>query len=139
MKKGTNKKKLYLCLGGFVLYAILARVLVGNRDRFTRPVTEEYVVNETEVTSVPLIDPERQFDVFDNTVEYAAPGQGGRYVASEEILVRDTDKEDILNRFALPSLGRMAEEDSAKMTKNLQALKRVEVLGIDTKELFTPE
>ena len=139
MKKGTNKKKLYLCLGGFVLYAILVSVLVGNRDRFTRPVTEESVVNETEVTPAPLIDPDRQFDVFDNTVEYAAPGQGGRYVASEEVLVRDTDKEDILNRFALPSLERMSEEDSAKMTKNLQALKRVEVLGIDTKELFTPE
>ena len=109
MKKGTNKKKLYLCLGGFVLYAILVSVLVGNRDRFTRPVTEESVVNETEVIPAPLTDPDRQFDVFDNTVEYAAPGQSGRYVASEEVLVRETDKEDILNRFTLPSLERMSE------------------------------
>lgn len=140
MNKGKNKKKYLILLVGVVLYTILVGVLVWNRDRFVRVVQEAPVVSDMlETQQQPLIDPERKFSVFDNTVEYAALGQNGRYVASEDVEIRDTDKEDIMIKYALPELERMSEEDSKKITHNLQALKRTEALGINTKEIFTPE
>lgn len=140
MNKEKNNKKYLLLLVGVALYTILVAVLVCNRDRFVRVVQDAPVVSDIlEAQQQPLIDPERQFAVFDNTVEYAAPGQSGCYVASEDVVIRDTDKEDIMIKFALPKLERMSEEDSEKITQNLQALKRTEVLDINTKELFTPE
>lgn len=139
MDKRTSKKKYIIILGVFVIYAVLVGFLVFNKDKFVKTVQEEQTETNTETTQEPLIDENRQFESYDNTEEYASAGQEGLYVASEDVLIKDADKQDLMKKYSLPALDRMSEEDSEKFTDNLQALKRTEALGIDVEALFTPE
>ncbi len=53
--------------------------------------------------------------------------------------INSSDCISILKANNLPSLERMSEEDEEKYMSNLQVLKKIETLGIDTAELETPE
>ena len=47
---------------------------------------------------------ERTFEVVENTLEYAAPGQSGLYLETEDVLLLEEDKQNLLSRYQLPPL-----------------------------------
>lgn len=139
MEKKTSKKKYVIALCVFIIYTAVVAGLVLNKDKFVKPVQEEQTETKVEETQEPLIDPERQFESYDNAEEYAISGQEGLYVDSEDVIIKEEDKQHLMKKYDLPALERMSAEDTEKFTKNLQALKRTETLGIDIDALFTPE
>ena len=53
--------------------------------------------------------------------------------------VLSEDKLSILSRYDMPELERMSAEDAADKMADLQVLKKIEVLGIDKTDFYTPE
>lgn len=86
-----------------------------------------------------LVDKKRNFeDITDHDV-YNLTWQQSKYKESFELEVTDEDKENILVKYALPQMERMSEEDSTKLMSELQVLKRIEVLDVNTEDFYTPE
>lgn len=81
----------------------------------------------------------REFKEFDNDLEYAPLGCEDIYMETEEINILESDKEDLKNKYSLPSLERMAEEDSKKLMNDLQVFQRIDNLNINVDEIYTPE
>ena len=55
-----------------------------------------------------------------------APGQSGLYLETEDLLLLEEDKQNLLSRYQLPPLVRMDEKDAAEKMSNLQVLQRIE-------------
>lgn len=103
--------------------------------------TEETTTDETaeDEASNEETTQAREFPITENGYEYGTGSQTELYVISEDVALKDTDTEDILERYALPSLERMEATDAEEKMSDLQALKRVEALGVDVAEILTPE
>ena len=86
-----------------------------------------------------LIDPNRDFSIVENTLEYGSGAQKDFYIVSEDVLLSEKDKMNILAKYDLPALERMNAEDAAEKMGQLQVLEKIERLGIDTNIFYTPE
>ncbi len=103
-------------------------------------------VNNVETPAPPrepernLVDAERDFSYQEGPhLEYAAYGQPGRYVESEDLVLLEEDRYNILVRFQLPELERMSEEDAALKMADLQVFRKMNLLGADSASFVTPE
>lgn len=138
------KKKKYWIAGALAVYACLCVAVVagwiGSPAEETAPSgTSEAVQEVTVPEEKPFPASDRDFSVVENELEYRGGSQAGIYVRSEDVLVDENDKISILSRYALPALERMSEEDQQELMGELQVLKKIEVLGIDTDVFYTPE
>lgn len=139
------KKKTVIAAVGVVAYlGFLTAVYNGAFDSretiVQNPVVQENVDTEnaaSEEVKMPVSD--REFAEVTNTLEYADGSQSGRYVETEDILVKETDKQSLLWRYSLPDLVRMSKEDSERFLSEIQVFKKIEVMGIDTDIFWTPE
>lgn len=105
-------------------------------------ITDSINNDSTSVTATASADTSqdnRDFKELDNRIEYAASDQKILYVETDDLLVHDEDKQNILSRYSLPSMERMDANDSKEKMSELQVLKRIEKLGIDKNEFYTPE
>lgn len=81
----------------------------------------------------------REFPFTENILEYGNSSQSGFYVETDDLVLHEDDMKSILAEYSLPELERMSEEDAAEKMADLQVLKKIEALGIDVEELYTPE
>lgn len=81
----------------------------------------------------------REFPFTENILEYGNSSQSGFYVETDDLVLHEDDMKSILAEYSLPELERMSEEDTAEKMADLQVLKKIEALGIDVEELYTPE
>lgn len=134
-----NMKKKIVIAAVLVAYlGLSAAVVSGVFEKKEEPPA----VVEEETKEVDPIDAalaERTFEVVENMLEYAAPGQSGLYLETEDVLLLEEDKQNLLSRYQLPPLVRMDEKDAAEKMSNLQVLQRIETLGADVLSFYTPE
>lgn len=141
-------KKKATIIAGVVLYVVLSvMVCMGvfgksgeeetAEEQMAAEATEEQMV--AEVTEMPEEISNREFPFVENILEYADSSQSCFYTETDDLILHEEDKRSILSEYALPALERMSEEDSAERMSELQVLKKIEVLGIETEVLGTPE
>ncbi len=86
-----------------------------------------------------LIDLNRDFSIVENNLEYGNGAQDNFYILSEDVLLSEEDKMNLLARYNLPALERMSAEDAEEKMSQLQVLEKIRRLGIDTNVFYTPE
>ena len=104
-----NMKKKIVIAAVLVAYlGLSAAVVSGVFEKKEEPpaVVEE---EPKEVDPIDAALAERTFEVVENTLEYAAPGQSGLYLETEDVLLLEEDKQNLLSRYQLPPLVRMDE------------------------------
>lgn len=136
------KKKKYWITAGLAVYTLLCVAVtagwIGAPDEETVfPASSQ--VQEDVIQPVATPFPDREYSVVENDLEYCGGSQSGIYVRSEDVLVEESDKISILNRYSLPSMERMKETDQEELMGNLQVLERIKALGIDSNIFYTPE
>lgn len=131
------KKKIAIAVGVIAYLGLSMAVVFGVFDKQEQ--SQTVVEQKEEVNPIDVALAERSFELIENTLEYAAPSQAGLYVETEDLLLVEEDKQNILSRYNLPSLMRMSEEDAVEKMANLQVLKKIEDFGIDTLSFYTPE
>lgn len=140
------KKKKYWIIGGLAVYTCLCVAIVAGwigkpEEQIAPPEPPPAASQPAPEVVVPEVTPMpgRDYTVVENELEYRSGSQSGIYVRSEDVLVEEKDKISILNRYSLPPLERMNEADQEKLMSELQVLKKIEALGIDTNVFYTPE
>jgi parallel beta-helix repeat protein len=135
------KKKVGIGVG-VAAYVILSLAICFDAfdSKEDNAVADENVGTEhIEAESQDTKQDNRIFEQLDNRLEYAATDQKELYVETDDLLVHEEDKRNILTRYSLPVMERMSEDDASEKMTDLQVLRRIEKLGIDTEELYTPE
>lgn len=135
------KKKVGI-IAGIAVYAVLSvAVCVGVFDSGQEAGVADKQGTETveQVDEADAAIKQRDFSIVSNTKEYSDASQSGIYVESEDLILLEEDKQSILSRHNLPALKRMNEADAREKMANLQVLKKIETLGIDTTLFYTPE
>ena len=132
------KKKIVIAAVLIAYLGLSAAVVSGVFEKKEEP--PAVVVEEPkEIDPIDAALAERTFELVENTLEYAAPGQSGLYLETEDVLLLEEDKQNLLSRYQLPPLVRMDEKDAAEKMSNLQVLQRIETLGADVLSFYTPE
>lgn len=109
MKKGK------IAIAAVIVYFIVALGVYCGRVNFSN--TTDYTGNE----SVEYIDNTK--DVIDE----------------QQVIVDNDATTDIISRHALPALERMEKDDQDKYVNDLQVMRKIEQLGLDTKDFLCPE
>lgn len=147
------KKKIVLVIGAVyavVVFALCFGVIdfpylrtnpdvVQEQTEVQEPTETQEPVEEPIDTQASLIDANRDFSIVENNLEYGNGAQENFYILSEEVLLSEEDKMNLLGRYNLPALERMSAEDSEEKMSQLQVLEKIKRLGIDTNVFYTPE
>lgn len=127
----------YMCIALGLCYVNKKENNLDNGEIIAENVTNNDDNNQVEKDD--YINAGAIYSSIETTVEYGMGSQNDIYVGAEDLEVLDTDKISILSRYALPSLERMSDEDSNVLMSNIQVLKKIDMLGIDSSEFYTPE
>lgn len=137
----SNKKKIIILVSVCVLYiaAVFGINLYKNHKTANDTIEISENTESAEEAVANSIDPNRSFNNYDNKLVYSDMGIDEIYTEDEEIEITELDKKDLLVKYKLPSMERMAKEDSEELMRDLQVFQRIEKLGLDTGNVFTPE
>lgn len=133
----SMKKKIVIAAVLVAYLGLSAAVVSGVFEKKEKPPV--VVEKSKEVDPIDAALAERSFELVENMFEYAAPGQSGLHIETEDLLLLEEDKQSLLSRYELPPLVRMNEADAAEKMSNLQVLQRIEALGADMLSFYTPE
>ena len=128
------KKKVGIGVGVAAYVILSLAICFGAFDsKEDNAVADEAVGTEhIETESQDTKQDNRIFEQLDNRLEYAAADQKELYVETDDLLVQEEDKQNILTRYSLPVMERMSEDDASEKMTDLQVLRRIEKLGIDS-------
>lgn len=136
------KKRIGIIAGIVAYVGLSAAVCLGAFE----PKQEESAAEtgQVEKENVDAVEPteevgNREFPFTENILEYGNSSQSGFYVETDDLALHEDDMKSILAEYSLPELERMSEEDAAEKMADLQVLKKIEALGIDVEEFYTPE
>lgn len=132
-------KKKIAVIAGAAVYAGLSVAVCLGAFKQEKDVTDSEMLSTEQLSEADLAIAQRDFNIIENTKEYRDASQSGLYVESEDLILLQEDKKNILSRFDLPSLERMSETDAQEKMADLQVLKKIEDFGIDTSLFYTPE
>ena len=135
------KRKIAVGAGIAVYLGLSVAVATGAFGKPESQTEDAAVTADTEETQseTDLAIAQKSFAITDNQLAYAEAGQSDVYVETDELKVLSEDKLSILSRYDMPELERMSAEDAADKMADLQVLKKIEVLGIDKTDFYTPE
>lgn len=129
VKLKNHKAKIFVVV--IIVYLIIAGLVFIN-DKYNN---KEAAQGENESQSVEKadnkVDTVNNYDLLTANLTYD--------LATAKMPILKTDCESIISQNNLPALERMSEEDTTKYMSNLQVLKKIQDLGIDTKTFETPE
>ena len=125
------KKKVGIGVGVTAYVILSLTICFGAFDsKEDNAVADEAVETEhIETESQDTKQDNRIFEQLDNRLEYAAADQKELYVETDDLLVQEEDKQNILTRYSLPVMERMSEDDASEKMTDLQVLRRIEKLG----------
>ncbi len=144
------KKRFIIGAGGVVYTALVVALCMGvfgkdveeqtqMQTEVAQEPTEEPISIEPENIEPESLVPDREFPIVENGLVYATQGQESVYAESDDVVLLETDKQDIRKVYQLPELKRMSEEDADTFMADIQVFQKIEELGIDTELFFTPE
>ena len=118
----------YACLSVLVVFIVYKGRFVGN----AAPGDSETLTATSTPAVVEVLTVQNRIEALDQVQDIARlPWQ------TVEVVAKDTER--IQDRFALPNLARMGEEERVELVEHSQTLKRMAALGIDAEEFQTPE
>lgn len=135
-----SNKKPYIIIGIVIAYVIFIFGFIALRNNNMVIDEVDLNLNETSVNE----DDQNTNDTLTNTgskIEYLENSDDvdALFMESEDVEIKDVDKENILVKYQMPSLSRMSNEDQETLMSDIQVLKRVEALGMDINDFYTPE
>lgn len=135
------KRKIAVGAGIAVYLGLSAAVAAGAFGKPESQTEDAAVTTDTEEaqSGTDLAIAQKSFAITDNQLAYAEAGQSDVYVETDELKFLSEDKLSILSRYDMPELERMSAEDAVDKMADLQVLKKIEVLGIDRTDFYTPE
>lgn len=107
----SMKKKIVIAAVLVAYLGLSAAVVSGVFEKKEKPPV--VVEKSKEVDPIDAALAERSFELVENMFEYAAPGQSGLHIETEDLLLLEEDKQSLLSRYELPPLVRMNEADAA--------------------------
>ena len=139
-----NKKKKYRIIAVVaVLYlALVAGILARDKVLNIVPQSSMLITNKQDTTAEDKKKAEEAKAALENEKKdnYNKVMQSLTYdINTAPMKIDEADCISIIKENNLPSLSRMSEEDTKKYMSELQVLKKIETLGIDTAQFETPE
>ena len=139
-----NKKKKYRIIAVVaVLYlALVAGILARDKVLNIVPQSSMLITNKQDTTAEDKKKAEEAKAALENEKKdnYNKVMQSLTYdINTAPMKIDEADCISIIKENNLPSLSRMSEEDTKKYMSELQVLKKIEKLGIDTAQFETPE
>lgn len=130
MMPNRKPNKILLILAG-----VAAATVIGTAGYLLSPAPHVIVSLAPKATPVPTQEP--LGTVFDESALHVVDFTDEN--ATQYLEVLDSDRQSLSERYALPALERMNETDTAELAAPLQALQRIQALGISPETFETPE
>lgn len=100
---------------------------------------EDYTFDSNQAEKEQIVSLKPNLSDISNTTTYQSYKQEDKYITSTTVSTTIEDKISIMDRYKLPNLDRINDDEKAIYTNALKVIKRVDILGIDVNQLYIPK